>query len=323
LSRLLEIATKSHFGKGSETVYDENIRKAKEITKDKLVVKGIDFNLIERSIIYDFDIKHQLKFELHKLNFYEPTSFFSPHVDTLHGPNHIATLLIGLDFEYEEGELIIKCGDYDKISVKIEKNEGYCFFTDCEHEVLPVASGIRVTLQYNVYYDPTKLSHLARTNTTDDNMELKFIENRSLYKEQRIVINNEIFQELFNFLLLESVKKSIGIVLRHKYHMLTVPNGLKGFDKQLWKFLENTNMFNLDLACILISNVAEYSKNKYDYNYEYSLMCKIMGNDDINADVYITNSTNYYTITDNQYHGNEHSTGENIYSNIVMLISLK
>lgn len=324
LSHLLEIANKSSFGKGSQTVFDETVRKAKEITADKLTITGLDFTDIERVLIHNFDIQHQLTFQLHKLNLYEVGSFFDSHVDTLYDKNHIATLLIGLNFEYEGGELQIKCGDYAQHTHIIRPKEWCCFFTDCEHIVQPILSGTRVTLQYNVYIDPTKLSHLAN-NKYESNP--RFIETHSFYKEQRLVVNPDVFSELLQYLNTNLNNKTIGIVLRHKYHRLTTPTGLKGFDKQLWNFLGNTQNFKLQLDVAIINSSAEYNndyKNEHTNNYyNYTLTCELLGNNDMNADVYITNSANYITIKDEQYHGNEHCEGDNVYSNIVMLISNK
>lgn len=320
LNQLLEISNKSSFGKGSETIFDETIRKAKEIAGDKLNVTGINFNEIERALMYNFDIQHQLIFELHKLNIYEVGSFFESHVDTLYDKNHIATLLIGLDFKYEGGELQVKCGDYAQTNHATKPNEWCCFFTDCEHKVQPITSGTRVTLQYNIYLDPTKLSHLAKSKYETNP---RFIENYNLYGEQRLVINPDVFLELEQYLLGNLSGKTIGLVLRHKYHRLTTPVMLKGFDKQLWNFLESTQNFNLQLDVAIINSSAEYDDDKKNGDYKYTLTCELLGNADVTADIYITHSVNYITIKDEQYHGNEHCEGDNVYSNIVISISNK
>lgn len=315
LLQILELANKSHFGKGSETVYDENVRKAKEITKDKLIVSGIDFDEIAESLAHELDIKHQLMFELHKLNIYETESFFDFHVDTLYDKNHIATMLICLDFEYEGGELEVKCDDYAKKTCKLKPFNGCCFFTDCEHRVLPVTSGTRVTLQYNIYTNPKKHSHMKRSKYDES---LHFSDLYLNYKEKRIISNPQLFNDLMQYLETNLNAKSIGIVLRHKYHKLTSSENLKGFDKKIWNFLNGTQKFNLNLEVAIIKHHAEN-----DYDYKNKLTCEILGKSNIVADIYITNSTNYVTIKDEQYQGNEHCSGTNVYSNIVIMINAK
>ena len=42
--------------------------------------------------------------------------------------------------------------------LKIKRCHWVSFFTDCEHEVMPVEEGYRVTLAYNLYFqDETRL----------------------------------------------------------------------------------------------------------------------------------------------------------------------
>jgi hypothetical protein len=84
---------------------------------------------------------------------------------TPRGSTHLGTLTFCLPSKFTGGDLVIR-QDAAQINVdwanQVLDTEtgvgsiGWCFlYSDCEHEVLPVTSGSRVTLAYDVfYYDP-------------------------------------------------------------------------------------------------------------------------------------------------------------------------
>ena len=92
--------------------------------------------------------------ELYKLLIYDEGSFFVSHRDTEKAPGMFATLVIVLPSIYTGGELIVRHQDRE------QRLELYCedpsevafaaFYADCSHEVLPITSGCRLTLIYNL-----------------------------------------------------------------------------------------------------------------------------------------------------------------------------
>lgn len=311
LKQLLEIAEKSLFGRGSETVFDESVRKAKEIKKDKLVVHDNNFlSHIAFQIRRDFKIANNLRFELHKLNFYETGSFFNQHMDTMYGKDHIATLLIVLPFSFKGGNLKLQFEDCACDNLKLKGNSWCCFFTDCLHQVETITDGTRVTLQYNVYVDQS-----IGESICDNSFEYDVIQTL-IEQNDHYVINPNVFPKITSYLTNKLKEKTIGIVLKHKYHMLTSFDNLKGFDRKFYEYLKSTQLFDMKIDVVSIISSLEDGKNVSVISGRL-----ISPNDNV-TDIYITNSSNYFEIENNQHTGNESQAGDNIYTNLVLLISL-
>lgn len=98
------------------------------------------------------------KASLYKLLVYESGSFFKPHRDSEKDDGMFGTLVIQLPSRYEGGELVVqhngKVESVDFSTKAHSQNEFSVFYTafycDCEHEILPVTSGFRVCLIYNL-----------------------------------------------------------------------------------------------------------------------------------------------------------------------------
>ncbi len=103
---LLEYARGSSFGRGSATVYDENVRRGKELTAEQLELGEVEgpngekmgLNSLIRSDILstlskDF-LRGEVEVKFYKLAIYEPGGHFQVHRDTVHDSDHKATLLI-------------------------------------------------------------------------------------------------------------------------------------------------------------------------------------------------------------------------------------
>jgi hypothetical protein len=92
--------------------------------------------------------------ELYKLLIYDAGSFFLPHRDTEKAPGMFATLVVVLPSPYAGGELVIRHKGRE-VHLDLQRDEpseiAYAaFYADCRHEVLPVASGYRLALVYNL-----------------------------------------------------------------------------------------------------------------------------------------------------------------------------
>jgi hypothetical protein len=88
-----------------------------------------------------------------------PSGKFKRHVDTPRSPHQFGSLVVCLPVEHEGGQLKVlhkgKDFTFDWSTGAADADHACirwaAFFSDCEHEVLEVSSGHRVTLTYNLY----------------------------------------------------------------------------------------------------------------------------------------------------------------------------
>lgn len=87
---------------------------------------------------------------------YEAGGMFVKHRDTLHAPNHYATLIVGFPSDYTGGEFVLELSDgsENQIDMKTKRsNKFVIFLTDMPHYVKKVETGVRIVLQYDVYLE--------------------------------------------------------------------------------------------------------------------------------------------------------------------------
>ncbi|KAI0775589.1 hypothetical protein BD413DRAFT_602834 [Trametes elegans] len=138
------------FGVNQTDVYDEDYRKADQLHSRDLLSTRLT--------------KDNVRAKLCKLNVYGPESFFEPHVDTPRSELMFGSLVVVSPTPHEGGTLMIRKHSGDKtrewalessalLAQVSEPSIAYvAFYSDVEHEVLPVQSGFRVTVTYNLYY---------------------------------------------------------------------------------------------------------------------------------------------------------------------------
>ncbi|KAF4445671.1 hypothetical protein F53441_10620 [Fusarium austroafricanum] len=162
------------FGLGGQDVLDEEYRKAGKIDADDFCTS---FNPYEHGIVNTINqvlaqASHSdarglgVKAELYKLNVYSaPSGRFKPHVDTPRSDRQMGSLVVCLPVEHKGGELAVRHGGreivFDWAPQSVDTIQWAAFFSDCEHEVLQVTEGHRVTLTYNLYwtsYGPASMS---------------------------------------------------------------------------------------------------------------------------------------------------------------------
>lgn len=101
-----------------------------------------------------------------KLNVCSEGGFFKAHVDTPRGSNMVPTLVVVLPTEFSGDELDVRHQDiFSTYKWSLNDDEHShdlapgkllrwtAFFSNCEHEILPVTSGTRVTVTYSLYYN--------------------------------------------------------------------------------------------------------------------------------------------------------------------------
>ncbi|EJT45504.1 hypothetical protein A1Q1_05950 [Trichosporon asahii var. asahii CBS 2479] len=146
----------SKFGHDNTDVYDESYRKATEIrlpdfalSADPLLVGNV-----LRQIEHLMGTTKHLRAEPYKLNAYGPGGLFKAHRDTPKSNDHVGTITMCLPSTFTGGDLVVRhagvtCrSDWSNLKDEI----GWMFlYSDCEHEVLSVESGTRITIAYDVF----------------------------------------------------------------------------------------------------------------------------------------------------------------------------
>lgn len=85
-----------------------------------------------------------------------PSGKFKAHVDTPRSKHQIGSLVVCLPSVHNGGQLVLRHQGREQVfdwSGGKGRNtiQWAAFYSDCEHEVLEVTSGHRVTLTYNLY----------------------------------------------------------------------------------------------------------------------------------------------------------------------------
>ena len=150
----------AHYGHGTELVYDESYRLAREICPEAF---GLNFDPIKASngVLSSISrlIDIPITAELYKINSYGPGGMFKAHQDTPRGQNHLGTLVVALPSHFEGGEFILrKSGEETTFDWSTSGRKDHprdlhwiFFYADIEHEILPVKAGYRLTVSYHIF----------------------------------------------------------------------------------------------------------------------------------------------------------------------------
>ena len=107
--------------------------------------------------------------------------FFKAHRDTPRSQDMFGSLVIVLPTLHQGGQFMLRQGEKewtidfaDKFATAAEPSVCFvAFFGDIEHEVLPVTSGFRVTLTYNIYHKPGLMHPNTSSIPTPFQLKLK------------------------------------------------------------------------------------------------------------------------------------------------------
>ncbi|KAK3304696.1 uncharacterized protein B0T15DRAFT_250851 [Chaetomium strumarium] len=174
LVSLLGDMDKATFGLGGEDVFDESYRRAVKLDTSRFSTSFCPYDVGIMDTISSIlvpglsldDGGRIARAELYKLNVYEgPSGFFKAHVDTPRSPAQFGSLVVCLPAPHTGGQLQVKHNgrtmtfDWSSSSSESQIIHWAAFYSDVTHAVLPVSSGHRVTLTYNLYALPNP-SHL-------------------------------------------------------------------------------------------------------------------------------------------------------------------
>eukprot|EP01006_Ploeotia_vitrea_P043923 TRINITY_DN66791_c6_g4_i2.p1 TRINITY_DN66791_c6_g4~~TRINITY_DN66791_c6_g4_i2.p1 ORF type:complete len:457 (+),score=25.58 TRINITY_DN66791_c6_g4_i2:37-1407(+) len=142
-------------GKDDKTEVDQTIRTCNQVSSP-FSVSDLPSSLLQEIASALTPQLPTVRASLHKMLVYAKGGFFKPHRDTPREGNHFGSLVILLPSAYQGGDLVVRHKGSQKVlyngAPRGAKTTQYlAFFSDVEHEVLPVTSGYRVSLTYHLF----------------------------------------------------------------------------------------------------------------------------------------------------------------------------
>lgn len=158
VEQLVRVAERAPYGRGEETLYDENVRRTWQIDGERVRLKGRrweqNLQQIVEQAVEGLGVSQPVRAELYKLLVYGEGDFFVEHRDTEKISGMFATLVIVLPSIYDGGELVVRHRG-SEVQLDLKRDDPgdvafAAFYADCVHEVRPITSGCRLTLIYNL-----------------------------------------------------------------------------------------------------------------------------------------------------------------------------
>jgi predicted 2-oxoglutarate/Fe(II)-dependent dioxygenase YbiX len=162
---LRAVAEPAPFGRGTETVVDEEVRRALQVPAARVTVGPAGWaaalaHTVARAVAalgVGNAAAQGITAQLDKLILYESGGHFQPHKDTEKAAGLFATLVVQLPVEggHEGGNLVIRhCGRRVRVNFAASSKHTAlhfaAFYADCTHELTPVTSGTRLALLYKL-----------------------------------------------------------------------------------------------------------------------------------------------------------------------------
>jgi predicted 2-oxoglutarate/Fe(II)-dependent dioxygenase YbiX len=156
--QLVAVAERAPYGRGMDTLVDTQVRRTWQIGADRVRTEGKHWARTLDGIVHraaeGLGVAEPIAAELYKLLVYDQGSFFVSHRDTEKVPGMFATLVVALPSTSTGGELIVRHKSREvRLDLRCEDPSEAAFaafYADCVHEVLPVTSGCRLALVYNL-----------------------------------------------------------------------------------------------------------------------------------------------------------------------------
>lgn len=161
-AELRALSEPAPYGRGEETRLDESVRKCWQLDAGELGWSSLIWQDTLKTLVIkiaeELGVEGRVKAEPYKLLLYEEGGFFLPHRDTEKVPGMFGSLILSLPSRHSGGVLVVR---HQKQEVRVDFGSEFdpavlrwaAFFADCEHEVLPVTSGRRLCLVFNLILD--------------------------------------------------------------------------------------------------------------------------------------------------------------------------
>ena len=151
------VARPALYGHGERTILDTGVRDTWEIPRARVKIDTRRWHRTLRPMLdalrddLGLAATARLTAELHSMLLYEPGQFFAPHQDSEKRDEMIGSLIVMLPGVSKGGALVV---EHRGTSSRFEGSRTaltfVAFYSDTRHEVLPVESGRRVVLTYNL-----------------------------------------------------------------------------------------------------------------------------------------------------------------------------
>ena len=156
--QIIEVAERAPYGRGSDTLVDPEVRRTWQLDAARIRIGGRrwheDLAAILARVTSALGVTGQVEAALYKLLVYDTGGFFLSHRDSEKTPGMFATLVVVLPSPHTGGELLIRHqGREVRLDLRHDEPSEVAyaaFYADCRHEVLPVVSGYRLALVYNL-----------------------------------------------------------------------------------------------------------------------------------------------------------------------------
>ena len=250
IQELVDACAVASFGVGEKEVTDLSYRNALKLEPEKFVTS---FQLCDTPVLNEVQrllvpqVRDPVRAQLYKLNVYGPGGHFKTHVDTPRGQEMFGSLVVCLPSRFTGGTLSVRHQNKELVcdwsSNPAQKIQWAAFFSDVEHEVLPVADGYRVTLTYNLY-------HSEKIGSASNATQSPF------YKELAAALGNPHFMREGGVL---------GFACRHKYVLTDLnsvessPLLLKGADYDIYAAAKSLGL------SVCFKPIAHGSYKSYEY----------------------------------------------------------
>lgn len=157
-AQLIAVAERAPYGRGADTLVDTAVRRTWQIGADRVHIKGRHWNAMLEGVVEQaatgLGAGAGVEADLYKLLVYDEGSFFVEHRDTEKSPGMFATLIVALPSLHTGGELVLRHRErearLDLRCADVSELAWAAFYADCVHEVLPITSGCRLVLVYNL-----------------------------------------------------------------------------------------------------------------------------------------------------------------------------
>jgi predicted 2-oxoglutarate/Fe(II)-dependent dioxygenase YbiX len=156
--QLIAVAEQAPYGRGEATLVDTEVRRTWQIDPERVHIGGRHWEPTLADIVAQatagLGVTGPVVADLYKVLVYDPGSFFVNHRDTEKAAGMFATLIIVLPSLYTGGALLVRHRDREarlELSCPEPSQVAFAaFYADCVHEVLPITSGYRLALVYNL-----------------------------------------------------------------------------------------------------------------------------------------------------------------------------
>ena len=150
------------YGKGPDTIVDTSVRKAFQVEAARVSMSNNAWSAALQNLVST--VAKRLGTNpsfvdsfLYKIFLYEKGGHFKAHKDTEKAPGMFGTLVVQFPSEFTGGAFIVRhCGierTFDLSKQNTDSNFDFCYtahFADCEHEIMPVTSGVRLVAVYSL-----------------------------------------------------------------------------------------------------------------------------------------------------------------------------